>query len=198
MLVSMRKRALTLLEVLIGLSLAGVLLTTLFSFYFQIFHTKIDLQKAKQVVEARAWTQQRLVQAFGRVVAEVEEGGLVFYTTVHPEALGPALVFYYDNGVDRDLNYCGEKKAMLYLNQKKQLTLLTWPKRREVLLENAASLRFSFYDLKQREWKEAWAREGEKLPAIIKMEIALSKAKQPSEFAFFLPDIARKISYKRR
>lgn len=193
----MKKRALTLLEILIALSLAGILLTTLFSFYFQIFHTKIDLQKAKQIVEARAWTQQRLVQVFGHLVAEVEEKGLAFYTTIHPDALGPALVFYYDNGIDCNFEYCGEKRAMLYLNKKKQLTLLTWPKRAEILLEKASSLRFSFYDLKQQEWKEAWAREGEKFPAIIKMEILLSKAKEPSEFAFFLSDITKKISYKK-
>ncbi|MES2344548.1 MAG: type II secretion system protein GspJ [Chlamydiota bacterium] len=189
----MKKRALTLLEVMISLVLASILLTTLFSFYRELFFTRAKMQKNKEVVFQRMLTQERLSQVFSKVLAEIEEKkGLVFYTTEHASALGPVLYFFYDNGIDPNPSFCGALKAMLYLSTDKNLTLYTWPDRKEVLLENVESLQLSFFDIKKKVWKEEWLGEKEGLPAALKLSL---KTKKIDEFIFFLPGSYKQITY---
>jgi prepilin-type N-terminal cleavage/methylation domain-containing protein len=191
----MKKRALTLLEVMISLVLASILLTTLFSFYKQLFFSRAEIQKSKELILDRILMQERLSQIFAKVVPEIEEEkGLIFYTSEKPSTLSDALCFVYDNGIDPNPSFCGLLKGTLYLSKEKNLTLQTWPGREEILLDSVEALQFSFFDLEKKQWKQEWLGEKEGLPAMIKLTL---KNKQKEEFVFFLPDAYKKITYKK-
>ncbi len=192
----MRKRSLTLLEVVIALGLAAILLTTLFGFYRQLFLARANIQKNKETVLQRVWVQQRLAQVFEKAEAEIEEDkGLVFYTAEHPHATGPALHFYYDHGMDPDPDYCGTLKAMLYLTPQKELMLQVGPARKEVLLQGASQLQFAFFDPKEKIWQTGWGEKNEVLPPMVKLTI---KTEKEDPFVFFLPGAFKKITYKKK
>lgn len=186
-----KKKALTLIEVMIALVLTSILLTTLFNFYKRLFITRSDIQKCKETILQRVWTQQRLAQIFDKTLPEVEqEKGLIFFSTDHSNALGPVLYFFYDNGIDPDPSFCGPLKAMLYLSIDKKLTLSTFSGREEILCERINSLRFSFFDEKEAVWKQQWS-EKEQLPLMVKMIL------DENPFVFFLPSANKMISYKK-
>lgn len=185
----MRKRSLTLLEVIIALVLAAILLSTLFTFYRNLFVTRSQIQTSKNISLQRVLTQERLTQIFGKLLSEVEEEkGVIFYTAGHNKALSLILYFAYDNGIDPDPQYCGTVKALLYLSLEKKLTLLTLPAREEILLEDVDSLFFAFFDIKEKSWQNSWVSEAGKLPAMIKLLI------NEDPIVFFLPDASKKIT----
>lgn len=192
----MKKRSLTLIEIMIALGLAGLLLTTLFSFYQQLFITRAQLQKSKEVATQRIWVQERLIQVFSQIATEVEEDlGLAFYLGKEASAQSSVLNFYYDNGMDPDPHYSGVIKAMLFLNQKKELLLQLSPSRKEVLMEGVKDLQVLFFDPKEKVWGSDWENQEGGLPPMIKLTLTDATA---TDFVFFLPSALKKISYKKK
>jgi hypothetical protein len=186
----MKKRPLTLLEVIIALSLTGVLLSVLFGFYKHLSFSNVSITAAKQTVLYREWTQEKLAQVFSAALPK--EG---FCTVSLEKSIGKALSFHYDNGPDPDPNYCHVVRGALHLNSKNELCLITWPGRKQVLYAGVKAIHFSFFDGEELSWKDAWSEE-DRLPEMLKLTVYEDKHRdQPIEFAYFLPIPNQQIKY---
>jgi hypothetical protein len=180
-----KKQPLTLLEVMIALALTAILLGVIFGFYKQLFYSQTDIQLAKQRVLFRQWTQEKLTQVFSSILS-TEGSDKEFYTLNIVESKYPALTFNFDNGVDRDPQYCDEVSGLLYLNKQHELRLVTWPQRSLILYSGVKSLSFSFFDAKNKVWKPEWKAE-ESLPDMVKVSLyEMDHPKDEIEFAYFL------------
>ncbi len=145
------KRPFTLIEVMIGLSLSAILLAFLFQFYTTLSKSHLELAKNKEEVLSAQRVQLRLNQVFGAVSQPfyMEKG---------------ALIFNFDNGIDPNPNFCGPVTGMLYLDEKQQLSLITWSHlkepRKEVLVPNVRTYSLSFFDqLDKKTWVTQWKKD---------------------------------------
>lgn len=169
-----KKRPFSLLEVTISLVLTTILLTTLFSSYRQLIQNKIEIEKASQGLHWRFFTQTRLNQIF----ESLEEGAKF-------ETKEGALVFHFDNELDADPAYSGQLDGKLSL-EGSQLCLFL-KDRKEILHKNVKNLTLSFYDPKEKKWKESW--KGNALPLLLKMRI------DDEEFSFRFPKTRHEVNY---
>jgi prepilin-type N-terminal cleavage/methylation domain-containing protein len=176
-----KKRALTLIEVMIALTLCGILLTSLFHFVHQTLSSNIKLQKVKDKVLSRQCMHERLSSLFSRVATKSTLGkGTTLYTT--PEGL----FFKTTHAIDADPRFCGELAHLLYVDHThKSLCLVTWSKnqerRHEVLLSHVSELDLQLFN-EQHGWKTSWSKEEGNLPSMIRLKIP----QQNLEFGYFL------------
>ncbi len=176
-----KKRPFTLIELMIGLALSAILLGFLFHFYTTLSTAHIDLAKNKEGVLSKQRVQLRLNQVLSLASEPfyVKEG---------------ALIFKYDNGIDPHPQFCGPLTGMLYVNEKKQLSLVTWSKekepRKEVLFPNVSSYAMSFFDpIEKKTWTSHWEK---KLPAMTKLAI------NDFTLLFFMPDSTEILHYDKK
>lgn len=177
----MRRRSLTLLEVVIGFALTAILLSFLFSSFRHMAKLGAKVQKGREAVHSRSIVQLRLGQLFENLNADEKKSS--FYTDKHPDSFSEALYFTFDNGIDRDPQFCGLIKAALYLNPKKELclTLLSEKKeRKEVLFKRAGMLSFEFFNSEKKEWQSSWSEDAP--PHILRFHIDKELA-----FTFLIP-----------
>jgi hypothetical protein len=195
-----KKYSLTLLEVLIALSLASILLCGLFTFYTQIAKKQLELKELKRTVMPIELMRQRLNHLFAQAQTEQGDTPRFFYTVSHPDAIGPALFFSYDYGVDPNPAFCGNLKGMLYLNHTHQLCLATWSgqdSRQEIFLEQIESFKLNLFDVKKKQWRHTWEKK-DPLPPFFTMTWTTQNApKEPLTCAFFFPNADSKITYER-
>ncbi len=192
-----KRQSLTLLEVMIALSLAAVILSSLMTFYHQVSKKRIAAQELKRTILPIELMRQRLIHLFaGAAAAEMPS----FKTGNHPSAVGEVLLFSYDNGVDLNPLFCGDVKGMLYVNPRHQLCLVSWAPngeaRQEIFLENVGQFSFSFFDAEDARWKHEW-KKGPPFPPFFK--ISWAYVKQPKEMlecAFFFTQPDAKITYE--
>ena len=185
-----KKRALTLLEVAIGIVLLGFLLTGLFSAFRQSLKKNMSTRELKQKVLQLELFQQKM-----KTVLSKESGIKI---GEHPQASGLSLFFNYSEKADPDFEMCGEVQAMLFLNAQKELCLATWSPtgkcRTEVLLDHVDTFTPSLFDPKKGEWKNTLKEKAAEKPVMASIELLWNKSKL--EFAFFLKAGDEKISYK--
>lgn len=183
-----KPHSLTLLEVMIALSLAAILISAVMTCYYQIAKKRIIAQELKKSSLSVELMRQRLIHLFADVAAAEKPS---FYTGTHPQAIGPSLIFTFDNGIDRTLEFCDDVMGMLYQNANQKLCLASWDAqggaRNEILLENTEGFSLSFFDPKKKEWQSEWKKE-DPFPPFFK--ITWSFADQPKELlqsVFFFP-----------
>lgn len=152
-----RRLHMTLLETLIAMSLLGVLLVILFSFFRELSVLSQAAEiKQKESFQMR-YVENRLSYVFERIVNE-RSSGRDFYFYLQPPApdfsKDPSLVFTFDNGVRNNPYYSGDVLARLYLDFEQKLHLTIWPLRvekpflymhDEILLQGVKQIQFSFY-----------------------------------------------------
>ncbi len=188
MLKRVKQQTLTLLEVMIALSLAAILLSALMTCYYQMSKKRIVAQELKKNNLSVELMRQRLVHLFAKARSAEKPS---FYTEAHPQAVGPSLIFTFDNGVDRRLEFCNDVIGMLYQNANGELCLASWgtygEARYEILLERTEGLSFSFFDAKKKEWRHEWKKE-DCFPPFFKIAWAFSdQPKEVLQSAFFFP-----------
>jgi len=124
------------------------------------------LSQAHQVL-SRVFSQAAVEsRAMGKNAGQgVEEEKFFFFTSDLAIAGGTSasLIFSFNNGVDRDPQFANEVLARLYVDEKKCLCLAIWPlndakrglssavMRKEILLENVQSSKFTFYQPPEEE-----------------------------------------------
>lgn len=205
-----KKKALTLLEVMISLSLMAVIITFIFSAFRQVTVANVKIQSAREVVLINKTIEQRLCRLFANIHVEKEvpidknakEKPPSFYTESTADSNGLALFMESLNGVDPDSDFCDLVKTQLYLSKKNELCLVTIGKsgeqRKEVLKDNVGELTFNFFDPVTRELLNSWDEKLEGLPIIIELVLKKkSSDKDPLEFAFMLPTDEKGIIYKK-
>jgi hypothetical protein len=185
-----KKRALTLLEVVIAVVLLGALLTGLFSVFRQGLKKNISSRELKQNVLQVELFQQKI-----KILLSEENG---VWIEQHPDAAGPALFVDFEQKVDPDFEMCGKLQAMLFLNPKKELCFVSWSEkgkgRLEILLDNVDDFKCRLFDSEKGEWSSSWPKKKEASPPMLYIDLTWNKEKIP--FVFFLKPSHEKIIYK--
>jgi hypothetical protein len=203
----MRRRCLSLIEVVISLGLLTLLLSTLFFWYRSLMQQKYELAALKSPLVEEKYAEQRLNHILTR-------SQLPLFST-YPDH---SLVFLFDRGICPQPDLSGKVLGRLFFEEsKKSLYLGVWPdpaKNKEspcqttLLLDKVNKCDFMFYyppdpfkktvspeevgKPKPREgWQAAW-KEGYRIqPAMIKItierDVKINGKNHVCEYVFDLP-----------
>lgn len=204
--ISCRKQCMTLLEVLIGLSLITLLMSVLFSFYGSFSLMEQEVEKQKQISYLWSRLDSRLMEIFQALIPPKKNESF-FFTSSHPLANGPTLVFCYDNGNCILPDFANEDIARLYLNENGELVLATWPSvsrtsrpipmMQEILMENLESIQFSFFSLPsgsseknalaETGWVSFWKGDEGQIAAMLQLSLKRKGIEEPAVLYYPLP-----------
>ncbi len=217
----LKKRPYLLFEILIGLSLTGILLTFLFSFFAESAKMEKKLETMRSEITARQNLQTRL-QAVLTGIARESSTETPFYTD---REQGESLVAVFDNGIDPDPAFSGQIIGRIYLDEQANLSLATWPLerkeekenhpwpwRKEILLSNIEGFEFEFLSQKKEEnrtkkektkpvnskleWRYSWPKSRSDIPSMIRLSVRKKRENEPLRFAFLIPSPEPIATYK--
>ena len=231
-------RLLTLIEVMIALGLSSLIMTAMFYFYQKAARLDIEIMKVEHQVFSLRLLESQLMRIIPRTVSYSEADSDFVFLTGREDQISkngtPYLLFSYDRGVDLDPLFSNIVIGRLFVDKKSRLILAIWPPesrwptnrnltpmKREVLMENVASISFSFYnppeqksDLeKQRRSKKGvifsdpevkggflkeWKNDYGILPVLMKLELELIKndgVVEKKVIPFSFPYSGRTITY---
>lgn len=198
----MQRRAVTLIEVLIGISLLSILLFALLSSYSQL--KMVDTTLAKEIhkgLDSRTLESQ--LQDFILKIPEAKRDTYFFYTDFPPFSSSPSLIFSYEAGSLLDPKFSGPVLGRLFVDREGNLALATWPApsrlelppypmRLEVLAKGVQSIRFSFYcppgaemEPEPNRWHSEWKMTTWKVPPLMRIEI-VKESLETLDFSFYL------------
>lgn len=190
----MRKKAFTLIEVLVSSLLLTLLLGTLFFSY-----RTLSKEKRNHIFLEEKYFEKKMTAIFDKVSTP-------FFTTEKSE-----VVFTYDRGPHLNPLLSGKVLAKLYLDRNGLLCLCIWPhpetEKQEpsetiVLLDHVDQLTLSFYypprepkntvdpkevgkDRAPKGWNGSWSQKYDDIPLFAQMIIR--QGKEEKEFRFDLP-----------
>jgi hypothetical protein len=151
----LRKRAVTLVELLIAIGLLALLMTTLFGIYRYIDSTQRKVAQEEKGNFRLLYAQHRLSEVIPQSVSKSEAKEDYYFYTQTSHHAPTSLVFTYDNGADGIPLFSGHVFGKVFLEPNGDLSLATWPiisrepnnppMRKELLLDNVKDIRFSFY-----------------------------------------------------
>ncbi|MBA3603376.1 MAG: hypothetical protein H0W50_07000 [Parachlamydiaceae bacterium] len=159
--ISVCRRYVLLLEVLIAMVLTMVLLSVLLSFYLQINKVNAAQELEQEHSFGKLFLSTRLASIIPRVVpVNNPDKDYIFFSTLNNDSETkpgtPSLFFTFDNGVKLDPDFSNHVLGRLYLSNGK-LSLAIWPSttrwsetevppiKNEVLFDGVEDLSFMFY-----------------------------------------------------
>lgn len=185
-----KKHSITLLEVLIGLVLMGIIVSFLFSLLRQTLEKKQEMAQLKQMIFPREMMRLKMNQIINSL-AKKESG---IYTDSYEDH--PALFFCHENK-DKEINFCGVIHSMLYVNEHKQLVLTTFSKqdskRDEILLENIHAFTFELFDQTKAIWESKWPKTKAQLPEMVRLHLKIDQ--DPYDLVLFVTEPKNPIIY---
>lgn len=158
-----KRRAFTLLELLIAMTLTSLILMTLSFFYRSTIMIGYDLDKIKVRQFYLRYAENRLVDVIPKILPKKGKSNeFLFYSFDGNDSdiSKPGsrnLLFSFDNGVSLDKPFSNQVVGRLFLDPKGRLILAYWPMpsrwesqeplpvKKEILLENVNSLNFEFF-----------------------------------------------------
>ena len=155
----------------------------------------VKLEEVRTTVFQRQYLQTRLSDIFLSIAKERPDS---FYTKRFPKEKIESLVFFFDNGIDPDPHFSGVILGRLFVDEKNNLSLATWPLekeieseplpwRKEILYPAVETIEPSFFGKTQKEkfsWETHW-QKGEVTPPLM-VRIELKTKEQKTSFAWFL------------
>lgn len=209
----LRRPPLTILEVLISMALTMLAITTLLYFYYQVDEMNRFIEKIEEESFQSRYLEGRLAALLPRAVGENDPSkDFMFMSTEGKSGLTkggmPTLLFMYDNGIDLNPDFANHVLGRLYLDEKENLTLATWPAparwrsdqpvpmRKESLFQHVKELRFKFFVPPQKDvkslfenegWIDQWKEEYKQLPALISVEIVTEKNEKEETIRYLFP-----------
>ena len=210
----MKKRYITLIEVMVFACLSSIILSCLFYFITQTMKVEKKIQLTKEHLYAQEYVQLRLNSIFNRLPSsfapphDIHKVSLFTKKTSKSSSL--ALFVFFENAIDPFPDFSGPIFGKLYVNKKKNLILQTWPSsftektssivvRKQILLKNVEAMDFSFiYRSKEKEkilFTNAWSEENTSFPLMFKIEFTLTNKKEKIPFAFFITSKDNVIIY---
>jgi prepilin-type N-terminal cleavage/methylation domain-containing protein len=182
----------TLLEIMIALVLLGILLSFLFTYFRHTLVLKNETIALKEKVLNMELFQLRM----GHLFDQFSSKDNCFLASIpHGDAVGSALIFHCDHGIDKDPSFSGQIHSMLFKTRDHRLCLCTWSHRSlpkvDTLLRSIKELSFEFFSGKQ--WQTLWPKDkkDEPLPLMVKISITLQgENEKKQDFIFSLPPVA--------
>jgi hypothetical protein len=186
---ALRKRALTLLEVVISIVLLGALLTGLFNSFRQGSRKAIQAKELKQKVFQLELFQQKM-----KTLLSCENG---VWIDKHKGAAGMALCFGFEQRADPDFKMYGDLQGALFLNGNKELCLLTGVEGdkmiTDVLLDGIDHFICALFDPKTKQWTQNYPKEKTESPIMVSIELKCKT--QETLLVFFLHSHTEQITY---
>ncbi len=155
---AVRKRHVTLLEVLIALVLTIFIITTLTFFYQQMASIGINIDRMQKDLFYMRYLENRLNDIIPKILppSDSEFTFLSLENDVHSKNGSQTLIFAFNNGISLDTTFSNLVIARLYVNPQGELTLAYWPSRfewdqpnppikKEVLQEGVEKMTFEFF-----------------------------------------------------
>lgn len=156
-----KKRFMTLLELLIGMALTMLLLSTLTYFYQEIQQLNSAAERTQKEIFQLQYAESRLNGIIPKILSEKKNSSPFFFLSNNLNGLladnNPSLVFHFETGTDLDSSRAVSSLGRLYLDRQNRLCLATWSDPEdwtsqnppsahiEVLMENVRSLQFLFF-----------------------------------------------------
>lgn len=189
-----------LFEILIALSLMGILISLLFSFMTQSLRVEKKMERARATVLERQNIQMRLQDVFTSLSIQKDSA---IYTQLFPREEKLSLVVTFDNGIDPDPAFSGIVLGRIYLDNEKNLCLAIWPLdptknrpwRKEILASKVLDFSFQFQTENkgkgagtqmQALWCVDWDQTQKNIPSMIRL--TLKQDQSTLLFAFRLPN----------
>lgn len=174
----MKKRSLTLIEVMVALGIASLLLAVLFPYLRDTIRLKKELELERAFIFSKAHVQERLATLFAASIPRAA------FTTIKTEDHLFELRFAFDNGYDFEEAFRHQVMGHLYVEQKKLMLKIQGKKnevRKEVLLENVREVDFKFaYPTPQGQIEEKPTCENKSLPLFFILAILFPDGREDS------------------
>ncbi len=201
----MKKRYVTLIELLVALALASIMFSMLFGYYYQLKKMELKLEYKREDIQEWRSFQARLSNIFLRLktqkgnIQNKEHSEHLFFT----ERDTNNLVFTYNNGSSLNPVFSNTVLAKLYIDEEGTLSLIRWPWKKEgydadgiatLQFEKETFLRgldrvvYKFYDRGKKEWiKEIPISMEVKAPDFIRVFLYFKEdALKPLELSFHI------------
>jgi hypothetical protein len=193
----MRKKTFLLFEILVALSLMGMLVSILFSFMVQSMRVEKKMEMARKWILERQNLQIR-IQDILTTLAPAETSPSLF-TQKFPELEQESIIAIFDNGIDPDPLFSGTVIGRIYLDEHKNLCLAYWPYpiteqnnpwRKEILARDITDFSLSFLKSSNEVqkshhlWEHSWPKKNTQTPAIVRLILKQNDA--TLQFAFRL------------
>ena len=191
----MKKRPITLIEVVIFCSLAAIVLGAILYFFAQTIRVDTKIQNVKKEIYLKQHLELKLHNIFSRLLPssamtnDIQKSS--FFTHKEKSKKSPSLYFYFESGVDPSTEFSGSLFGLLILEydeelKSKVLALKIWPSsfdkdtvslptRRHVLLEKVQEINFEFYTKNEKtnklEKESLWPEENKKMPLMFLLKV---------------------------
>lgn len=185
-----KKKALTLIELLVALSLFSALLLFLFTTLSQ--YTSVGSKsriRAEQEMDLVRF-DLKVQQCLRRIEGESENIRPV-YVSSETDKTPKALAFYYKRTLQKPYHHTGNAQGFLFLNQKHELCLASYPERGqdslpilEILLSEVASWDLLFLDPKDGAWTKEW--DFPYIPDAIQIHLTRNQNSSEETFTYLL------------
>ena len=159
----MRKKkykALTLLEILVVLSLTGILLSSLWQIYHNWIQSSQTAKSRQEQSHKFFFLKQRLENSFFQMTAKSKEPFLFLPTS--KDLPTPSLCLGYTGAPDPDLSFNGPLCSLLYVDDAEHLCFATWGQneqcRVEILYDSVQKITFSCFNSKTNLWQKDWPK----------------------------------------
>lgn len=202
------------MELLISLSLMGILLMTIFGFFMQSKKIEAKFLKAQEIVSSREHFQVKLSHALSGIIPlqaiykKLNEPHSSIFVNEDGQ-----LCLYFDNGIDPEPRLSGPVMAKLWLNEPKQLVFTIFSLdedpaiRSEIIEQDIEELSFRFFGAlpkKQEdenptpEYFSSWPANVQINPSMVTISLREKADEKPHEFAFFLSSLETPITYREK
>lgn len=188
-----KKRYMTLIEILVSLGLATFILTALATVHWQVVALGVKAEKERNELFTQVLIQYRIADLFSLM-----DDKYFYFSENEPYA---GLVFTYDRGNDLNKLLSGQVLARLFVYENK-LMLATLPAPNqwtseqppihvEQLADKVTHFRVNFVDANGLR-SETWTQERKELPAIV--IVAMNIDNKPHEHRIVIPEHPRKVA----
>ena len=209
----MKKRPITLIEVIVFCSLAAIVLGAVLYFFAQTIKMDDKIQNIKEEVYLEQQLELKLHNIFSRllpscaVANEIQKSS--FYTLKEKSKKTPTLYFCFESSIDPSPKFSGSLFGFLKV-EKKQLLLKTWPSsftkedkivpiRSQTLLDNVQEIEFEFYFKNEKnnkfEHTSLWPEENKKMPLMFLLIIKRVGKNEEIRFPFFISSEKNVVIY---
>jgi len=209
----MKKRPITLIEVIVFCSLAAIVLGAVLYFFAQTIKMDSKIQNVKEEIYLEQKLELKLHNIFSRllpsaaVTNEIQKSS--FYTIKEKSKTTPTLYFCYESSIDPTPEFSGSLFGLLKV-EKKKLLLKTWPSsftkesnsvptRSQILLDDVENIEFEFYFKNEKTNKfenlSLWPEENKKMPLMFLLLIKRVGKNEKIRFPFFISSEKNVVIY---
>jgi type II secretory pathway component PulJ len=169
MIFDLKKRSVTLIELIVAMALTTGILVTLTFFYRQVVMIGVEMERTESENFNARYIESRLATILPKAVSKTDQKKDFLFFSVGDEGItkpgSQSLIFTFDRGVNLNKEFANHDLARLYLDNQGNVVMAYWPSpkrwdgdkppmEKEVLLQGVDNMVFEFYIAPERQKKE--------------------------------------------